>query len=335
MAVVVGGMAATSPSLCEMPAGSAEHPSPAHSHGFRHEVIFHGDGAEGFVRQTQPLIEQALDRAAPVLVAVSRERIGKLREALGERSEQVGFIDMRQLGVNPARIIPAWREFLNGFAPDAEPLGIGEPIWPGRSLAELDECWRHEALLNLAFGGGRSWRLLCPYDLDGLEDHVIEAAHICHPRVTGVAGDYPSESYARQMRPFDGTLSEPPTATAELAFRESDLGEIRRTLSRWARVEGLDHEATADLVLAVDEIATNSIRHGGGTGRLRMWRDGESLLCEIRDLGEMRDPLLGRVCPGSDSACGRGMWIVNQLCDLVQIRSSEAGSQIRLHKRLP
>jgi anti-sigma regulatory factor (Ser/Thr protein kinase) len=310
-------------------------PRRAGRHGFRHEVIFHSDGADGFARQTMPLIERALEHRAPVLLAVSPDRIAVLREALGAQAGRVGFLDIRRLGSNPARMIPAWREFLRGAEiGKGEPLGIGEPVWSGRSTAELDECWRHEALLNLAFGVGRPWRLLCPYDLDALEDHVIEAAHLCHPPITVPDDGRPSSCYRRQIRPFDGTLEEPPAEADELCFGEAELGLVRRRLSGWARAQGLPTEAVQDLVLAVDEIATNSIRHGGGSGRLRMWRHGPALLCEIRDRGRMRDPLLGRVQPGEEAVCGRGMWIVNQLCDLVQIRSSASGSQIRLHKRL-
>ena len=62
---------------------------------------------------------------------------------------------------------------------------IGEPIWPGRSPAELLECQHHEALLNLAFDPGQAWHLLCPYDLDGLDDEVIEAARLSHPLIVG------------------------------------------------------------------------------------------------------------------------------------------------------
>ncbi len=51
---------------------------------------------------------------------------------------------MRVLGSNPACIIPAWRRFLAEWAPDGRPVrGIGEPIWVGRSEAELTECQLH------------------------------------------------------------------------------------------------------------------------------------------------------------------------------------------------
>jgi anti-sigma regulatory factor (Ser/Thr protein kinase) len=324
--------------LLDVPRGTAhDHPRVAPGRGFGHEVLLHGDGADGFVRQTMPLIEQAIESRAPVLIAVSPDRIAGLREALGTTAARVALTDIRRLGANPARIIPAWRRFLRTklFSDGGEPLGIGEPVWQGRSTAELDECWRYEALLNLAFGGdGRPWRLLCPYDFDSLDDHVIEAARICHPLISERGRAHLNNCYRNPAQPFDGTLEEPPAEAYELEFTEAGLGDVRHRLASWALLEGLPSADIADLVLAVDEIATNSIRHGGGSGRLRMWRSEGSLLCEVRDDGEMRDPLLGRVQPGGEAICGRGMWIVNQLCDLVQIRSSAAGSQIRLHKHL-
>ncbi len=94
-------------------------------------------------------------------------------------------------------------------------------------------------------------------------------------------------------------------------------------------MEGID-----ELVLATDELAANSVRHGGGSGTLRYWREGELLLCEVSDAGAIEAPLTGRIRPAPDACNGRGVWLVNQLCDLVQIRSSPAGSAVRVHKQL-
>jgi anti-sigma regulatory factor (Ser/Thr protein kinase) len=93
-------------------------------------------------------------------------------------------------------------------------------------------------------------------------------------------------------------------------------------------------ERVDDLVLAVNELASNSIHHGGGHGMMRMWREGDALLCEVSDGGRISEPLVGRVHPRPDQWSGRGLWLANQLCDLVQIRSSDAGSVVRLHMRM-
>ena len=54
-------------------------------------------------------------------------------------------------------------------------------------------------------------------------------------------------------------------------------------------------------------------------------------MCEVADQGRMQDPLSGRLDVDYERASGRGLWMVNHLCDLVQLRSSEAGTTVRLH----
>jgi len=88
-----------------------------------------------------------------------------------------------------------------------------------------------------------------------------------------------------------------------------------------------------DLVLAVNEVATNSVRHGGGAGTLTLWRDEDMVLCDIRDTGRFSEPLIGRVQPTPEPGGGYGLWVVNQVCDLVQIRSGDDGNVVRLHMR--
>ena len=83
-------------------------------------------------------------------------------------------------------------------------------------------------------------------------------------------------------------------------------------------------------MLAVHELATNSVRHGGGHGTCRLWRDGTALVCEVSDHGWITDPMAGRRRPAADQPGGRGLWLVNQLCDAVELRSSPAGTVVRV-----
>jgi anti-sigma regulatory factor (Ser/Thr protein kinase) len=71
--------------------------------------------------------------------------------------------------------------------------------------------------------------------------------------------------------------------------------------------------------------------HGGGAGTLRLWREGGSLLAEVEDQGWIEEQLVGRLRPDIRREGGRGLWLANQLCDLVQIRSGERGTVVRLH----
>ncbi|HEY7074293.1 MAG TPA: ATP-binding protein, partial [Solirubrobacteraceae bacterium] len=89
-----------------------------------------------------------------------------------------------------------------------------------------------------------------------------------------------------------------------------------------------------DLLLAVTEAASNSIRHGGGHGVLRVWREPDALICEMRDAGRLDEPLAGRLPPPHAHGGGYGLWLVNQVCDLVQLRSFAGGSVVRMHMRV-
>lgn len=300
---------------------------------FRHELLQHTGGTYGFVREALPHITGALAAGDRVLIAVSTERIQALRGALADDAERVRFGDRQELGSNPGRIIAAWRAFLEESCPqDSGALGIGEPIWPGRSARELEECHRHEALLNLAFDPGRAWRLLCPYDLDGLEDEVILQARENHPLLAQQPRASLNEDYVNGLgNVFAGTLPPPTGEVEELVFVEGDLRSLRGAVSRWGAEQGLEPGRAEELVLGVNELATNSILYGGGGGTLQMWREAEVLLCEVCDHGRIEDPLAGRIAPEFEQQSGRGLWIVNQVCDLVQIRCSREGTTIRVH----
>jgi len=302
--------------------------------GFHHQTLFYA-GEAGFLRGTLAFIAEAISAEEPVLVAVGSARVAPLRDSLGVDAERVSFADMPVLGRNPARLIPAWRQFLDEH--EGRPVrGVSESIWPGRSAAELTECERHESLMNLAFDGGRTWRLLCLYDLDGLDEQAISAAGRSHPFIAHNGGYRRSETYLGEgdaPGPFEGALPPPASSPTEVSFSGADLTPLRVRVREWAAGGQLDGERAERLVLAVNELATNSVRHGGGGGLLLMWREGETLMCEVRDLGRIEEPLVGLRRPSPDRPSGRGLWLVNQVCDLVQIRSAHTGSAVRIHLR--
>ena len=137
-------------------------------------------------------------------VRVGRPEVPATGEAGG-----VLFGDMAQVGANPARIIPAWHEFVTrNAAPGRRMRGIGEPIWNGRSSDELVECQRHESLLNVAFGRGEPWWLLCPYDVENLEPAVIFEARRRHEFVSlPRKGDGKESAKNVKAHPSSGGLS--------------------------------------------------------------------------------------------------------------------------------
>lgn len=317
---------------------SAQEPSglqrPERGRAFLHEALLYA-GADEFVAGTLPFIRDGIEADEPTLVFVDASKIELLSDALGADANRVEFADMAVVGHNPARIIPAWRDFVD-LHPGRPIRGIGEPIGPQRSGAELVECHRHEALLNLAFAGHRGFLLMCPYDLDTLEPEVIAEACRSHAFLERNGVRRECASYAGLvpvMSPFADPLPEPAVPPSELDFQIEALTVLRRFVLFHADRVDMPMGRTQDLVLAVNEVAANAARHAGGRGLLRIWQEGNQLVCEIRDDGQIDDPLAGRERPTPGQMSGYGLWLANQLCDLVQIRSFATGSVVRLHMR--
>jgi anti-sigma regulatory factor (Ser/Thr protein kinase) len=318
-----------------MNTGQSPGREPSMTVPFRHEAMLYS-GPTQFVAGTASFVRDSLDANEPIMVAVIAPKAASLREELGSDARRVHFIDMEAVGRNPARIIPAWREWVAEHAPSGRGFrGIGEPIWAGRTPAEIVECQQHEQLLNTAFDDGPGWSLLCPYDTASLPADVIERAHDTHPGMVqaGVrteSGNYPHPELTPAAM-FAQPLPAPPVPLYQTGFGLGDLVRIRERVAEYAYAARAAKDRVEDLVLVANELVCNSIRHGGGTGTLRLWRDAGELICEVQDRGLIADPLVGRHSP-DPAGGGAGLWIANQVCDLVQIRSTpQDGTTVRAH----
>lgn len=306
----------------------ATHSQPRGHERFSHEVTFY-EGPSDLARTVAPYVLEGVDNGEAVLVAMVPRRAEALERALGSASAAVEWVDMDELGRNPARIIPAWRRFVEEHRDLGPMRGVGEPAWPGRRAVEMDEADLHESLLNLAFDDGPPWRLLCPYDVTALPDEVVAGVARTHPVVheNGPEG-YAGHGYAQDR--FASSLAAVPADALVLPFDASDLPGVRGLIRRVGQSSRLGADASENLVLAAHELAMNSVLHGDGRGTVSVWHTDEALVVEIADSGLVADPLIGRTLVDPLAESGRGVWLANQLCDLVQVRSGEFGTQIRL-----
>ncbi|HEU0251369.1 MAG TPA: ATP-binding protein [Solirubrobacteraceae bacterium] len=113
-------------------------------------------------------------------------------------------------------------------------------------------------------------------------------------------------------------------------FSLSSLRAARRLVAREAELAGLGVGRREDLILAVDELTTNSVTHGGGRGSLSVLRTKTEIVCEVRDKGHISDPLAGMRQPRPEQLTGRGLWVVGCLCDRMQIASSPGRTAVRV-----
>jgi len=301
--------------------------------GARHVALFYRDQAE---RRAQILgfARAGLTRGEPSFIALPGDEARLLGERLNAEPGDVVCSDMADLGRNPARIIPELRAFIDNH-PGRAVRFVGEPIWPGRTPAEICEATRHEALINLAFPRAPV-TILCPYDAARLAPSAIADARRTHPEVLADGRPTATASHATagQVPPeCDRPLPPPPAHAQTLAYR-TDLGPVRRLVESHARRARLGAERSADLVLAVSEIAANTLSHTGSGGTVHVWHDEQEILCQGDDQGWIADPLAGRVRHAPESR-GHGLFLVNHVCDLVEVRTGQAGTTVRLHMRLP
>jgi len=115
----------------------------------------------------------------------------------------------------------------------------------------------------------------------------------------------------------------------------ADLASVRSFAAGRAARAGLPPHRVGDLVIAVGELAANTLAHTNEPGQLMLWTTGSEVICQVHDIGEITDPLAGKLRPDpGDPGGGRGLWVVHQLCDLVEIRTGPAGTTTRVHLQL-
>lgn len=114
----------------------------------------------------------------------------------------------------------------------------------------------------------------------------------------------------------------------------TNLSEVRALAEKQARMAGLPDERVVDFVIAVSEVAGNTVRHARSAGSMEIWLNADEIICEIRDSGVIADPRAGTRPPPPEANGGHGLWLVHQVCDRVELHSGAGGTVIRMHMLL-
>jgi anti-sigma regulatory factor (Ser/Thr protein kinase) len=298
-----------------------------------HAALLYGS-VEEFERGALEFVGAGLADGEAVLIGLPEPGTGLLRERMNGRAGLVHWADMREVGANPARII-SWIRAFAAAHPGRAVRCLQEPDWADRSGAERCEVIRHEALINLAFADVPV-RILCPYDTERLDPGAIRSAEPTHPVLIRDGDAEPSSAYDADgvlSGECDRPLPGPPAGAAVLEY-QSDLAVVRAFAERHARAAGLAPDRAVDLVLAVGELAANTFRHSQAGGVVAFWLAGNELIGQVEDAGYITDPLAGRRRVAVDAGGGHGLWLVHQVCDLVEVRTGPGRTVIRLRMRL-
>lgn len=305
--------------------------SPFPPEGLRHDAMLYDhdrdylDGIRDFV---------AAGRAAdePVLVAVPSHRLPLVRPVL-DGLGGVELADMAVIGRNPAAIIPATlRDFVDRF-PGRRLRIVGEALWPGRPSAAYRHCLEHEAMLNIALAD-RPVTARCLFDRSRLPAAALACVGHTHPWLVSGGVARISRDYQRPESVLDQLarpLPVPPHDAVTLLVEPAGLAALRAAVATVGSAAGLTEERVDDLRIAVTELASNALTHGAGPATARCWVERGELLCEVSGRGELTDPLAGRIPPPRDGVRGRGLLLVHQLCDLVDVHTADGVTTIRLH----
>ncbi|MGW0807830.1 ATP-binding protein [Nonomuraea sp. NPDC002799] len=126
----------------------------------------------------------------------------------------------------------------------------------------------------------------------------------------------------------------PPDEPAEVlllcAFDLSTLVALRHEVQHVCQLQGLTDLALYRFVVAVNEVTTNAVRHGGGSGRLQLWRAGGRLYCRVADRGSGISMQAGQELAPPDKPDGRGLWLARHNTGRFTLHTGAGGTTITL-----
>jgi anti-sigma regulatory factor (Ser/Thr protein kinase) len=284
-------------------------------------------GDDEYTATLVPLVRAALAAGDAVVAAVPSHRAALLRAALGPLADDVSWVDAGDRYRRPVRTIAEYARTLQALPPGTSAFVIGEVRF-GTTEREWAAWTRYESALNRALAHHPA-RVVCPYDARTLPGSVVDDACRTHPRVLDAAGLRDSDAYVAPEALLTA-LARPATVPAGPPDVDLCLGDAvrdgRLAFAEAATAWGLTAAHAGEVAVAVSEVITNAVVHGGGTAWMRVWRHEHELTCVIEDAGPGTDDvLLGYIPPSAASIGGYGLWLTRQLFDHTELAPSPRG----------
>jgi anti-sigma regulatory factor (Ser/Thr protein kinase) len=289
-----------------------------------------------FLKTMVPYVEDGLEADEFVFIAARADNLEALRTEVGPGAD-VTWVDTDEWHPYTGTRLRAFHDLVTGRSKSGEKrLRLaGEPLWPSGPPELILEWQRYESVLNHVLAPIPA-TLICLYDASTLDASILDSARRNHPDVYEAGVEAKSTSFrqpAESLRDWAHHIASPPPS-ASIMLGTLDVPTGRRFVREHALAAGVDLVRAGDLAVAVSELLSNAFIHAGGPTALWTWIDGDRLVCQVDDIGPgLADPFVG-YRPPTDAIDGRGLWIVRQLVDLLQLAPSNAGTRARIHLRL-
>jgi anti-sigma regulatory factor (Ser/Thr protein kinase) len=309
--------------------------APATTGSFDHDAFVYADD-DRYVATLVPQVHAAVERGDAVYVVVPEPRAALLGRELGAAAAAAEFFAAETWYEHPPATIAGYDRVLRSLPAGRRAFVIGE-VQFGDSPAQWSAWTRYEAALNAVLDRYDA-RVICPYDVRALPDYVVAAASATHPHLVEATARTPSGVYTQPEIVF---TKFPPSVPLPVGTPDVDLRVQARQALREARqvfrsridAAGLGDGRSEELTLAVNEIVTNAVIHGGGSARVRVWLEPErrsqtqhDLVVAVDDDGTgCTNPLLGLRPPPPLAGNGYGVWLARQVFTEVDLQRSPTG----------
>jgi len=282
-----------------------------------------------------PYLDEGLRRHENILVVISDDARRVLYDALGEAADRVQW---GSSGVSNHRL----GQMFEGYVAQQHQAGV--PTWvigefdsdgvPHSGPDRVSQYLRYESIANEVYAR-YGYPVVCLWDQRRYPAELLAHVRAVHPQLLDTCGPITNAEYRIDYLTPDRSASVDPELVVHLDCTD-DLGGLRRRLRRWSAGCGLADQDIDDIVIAVDEIATNALEHGQPPACVRGWTSPDALFVQVEDQGRISIPATtGDHRPSTDARRGRGIWMARHLAEVLTTHSGFAGTTVAMRFARP
>jgi hypothetical protein len=306
------------------------------SNAFAHHACIYASDQE-FLETAVPFVRDGLALDEPVLVATTAANLDLLSDTLSAGADRIDYAETAYFGRRPPQRVAAfhryWQRHADGHHRHVRMLA--EAVWVGRSDRQVTAWQRMESALNVVLSATNIW-MICPYDARVVDQAILRAARQTHPdRVEG-GQIQPSGEFVDPLdfaHACDATPLPDPSPDAPLlpVTGVAGLVSVRRFVASQAAAHGLGGERAKLLVYAASEAAGYLLEQGSQRVTVCLWASAGQLACQINGhAGLVGDAFAGLRPPALEPRPGDGLWLAQQVCEMVEVRAQHTGCRILL-----